>query len=126
EIDELRVLGEDRRIEVERVHRDRGTREALDRRAVLLVHVPQRMAYHFEGHRVDVLLTLSMQLELRRDGEFRRRHIAGAYSVEGDAGELGELFKRCVHFFSSGFLLGVNSSGWLSFSESWDFLSRPE
>ena len=76
EIDELGVLGEDRRVEVERVHRHRRAGEALDRRAVLLVHVPQRVAHDLEGHRVDAAFRLAVELELRRDPQLLRRHVA--------------------------------------------------
>jgi hypothetical protein len=56
EIDKLGILGEDRGVQVERVHRHRRPREALDGRAVLLVHVPQRVPDHFERDRIDALL----------------------------------------------------------------------
>src|SRR5689334_7934957 len=84
------------------------------------------MPHDLERDGVDLLLRFPMQAELRRDAQLLRRYVAGAPSVEDDAGELGELFKRCVHFFSSGFLLGVNSSGPVMSIESSGFLSRPE
>ncbi len=54
EVHELAVLGEDRGIEIERVHGDRRTRDALDGRAVLLVDVPERVADDFVGDRIDI------------------------------------------------------------------------
>src|SRR5204862_200304 len=62
--------------------RDRRSGEALDRGAVLLVHVPQAVADHLVGDRVDAFRALSMQLEPGRDGKLLRRHIAPVPAVE--------------------------------------------
>ena len=74
--------------QIQRVHGHWGARKPLDRRAMLFVHIPQRVAHDLEGNRVDVGLRLLVQLELRRDAQVLRRHIAGAPAVEHDAGEL--------------------------------------
>ena len=50
-VDELAVLGEDRRVEVEGVHRDGRARDALDRHPELLVDRPQVVADDLVGDR---------------------------------------------------------------------------
>ncbi len=104
EIDELRVLREDRRVEIERVHRHRRARQALDGGAVLLVHVPQRVAHDLEGHGVDVFLRFFMKTQLLRDRKRLRRDIARAHAVEGEVAELVELLERCVHKAKAAFI----------------------
>ena len=91
EKDELGILGEDRRVEVERVHRHRRAGDALDGGAMLLVDVPEIVADDLERHRVDVLGGVAMQLELGRDLELLRRHIRVVDAVELGIGELADL-----------------------------------
>ncbi len=87
EIDELGVLGQQGRIEIERVHGDRRTREALDGRAVLLVDLPQVVADHLVGDRIDVAIPFAVQLQLRRDAQLFRGDIRIVDAVEVDAGD---------------------------------------
>ena len=84
EVHELRVLGEDGRVEVERVDRDRRSRHFLDRGAVLLVHVPQVVADDLEGHRVHVLGPVPVELQGPGDSKLLRRHIRIVLAVEPD------------------------------------------
>src|SRR5439155_18862213 len=94
EVHKLAVLGKDRGIQVERIHRDRRSGEALDRGAVLLVHVPQAVADHLVGDRVDAFRALSMQLEPGRDGKLLRRHVASVPAVEDGVLHFGD-FHAC-------------------------------
>src|SRR5918999_1267578 len=55
------------------------------------------MAHHFECHRVDLRLRLLVELELGRDAQVLRRHVAGAPAVEDDTGELAQFFQWCIH-----------------------------
>ena len=91
EIDELGILGEDRGVEVERVHGDGRARDALDRGAVLLVHVPQIVADDLEGDRVEFVGRIAVQAQLWRDGEALRRHVGMLHAVEHHAGHVAEL-----------------------------------
>ena len=97
EIDELGVLGEDRGIEVERVHRHRRARQALDRRAVLLVHVPQRVAHDLEGDRVDVLLRSSCGGAISSRWKASSAARSRAHAVERDARQLAQLGRWPPH-----------------------------
>src|SRR6267378_2763744 len=97
EINELRVFRQDRGIEVERVHRHRRARQPLDRSAVLLVHVPQRMPHDFEGDRVEVFSRLLMQFQLGRNTQARRRDVTASASVENNTGELAQFFEGRIH-----------------------------
>ena len=91
EIDELGILGEDRGVEVERVHRHGRARDALDGGAVLLVHVPQIVADDLERDRIEIVGRVAMELELGRDREALRRHIRVLHAIECDPGDVVEL-----------------------------------
>ena len=91
EIDELGILGQDRGVEVERVHGDGRARDALDGGAMLLIYVPKVMADDLEADRIDVGFRLAMQLELGRNFQLLGRHVGIVDAVEGDAGGVVEL-----------------------------------
>ena len=122
EIDELRVLGEDRRVEVERVHRHRRARQALDGGAVLLVHVPQRVPHDLEGDRVDAVLRLLVQAsasgrsKASSAGHSRERAPSKATPASSESFFSGAFIAANCH---DGYFLsvpGVNSSAPLSSS----------
>ena len=89
-VDELGVLGEDRGVEVEGVHRDGRPRHLLDGGAVLLVHVPEVVADDLEGHRVEVLGPVPVKLERLRDPELLGRNVGVVLPVEPDVPHLAD------------------------------------
>ncbi len=98
EVHELAVLGEDRRIQVERIHGNRRAGNTLDRRAMLFVHVPERVPNDLVGDRVDVAGSLALELELGGDRELLRRHVARLPAVEGGAFHFAHLGHRALPF----------------------------
>src|SRR5207237_1266887 len=87
-VHELAVLGQDRWVEIERVHGHRRAGYPLDGRSMLLIDMPQRMTDHFVGDRVELASPFAMQLQLGRTGELRGRDIPRFLAVED----------RVVHF----------------------------
>ena len=84
EVDELAVLGEDRRVEVMGEDRNRRARHLDDRRAMLLVDVPEVVADHLVGDRVDVRRGRTVQLEARRDPQLWPRDVRLGDAVPHD------------------------------------------
>ena len=84
EVEELGVLGEDAGLEVADLDRDLGDGEVLDLPHVLGVGVPEAVADHLVGDRVDLRLRLGRELQVRR-------HLDRAGRVEGVVDAVPEL-----------------------------------
>ena len=90
EIHELRVFGKDGRVQVERVHGHGRARDALDRRAVFLVDLPQVVAHDFVGDGIDIRIPVAVQLQFVRDLQYRGRDIGLVDSIEIDVGHFAD------------------------------------
>src|SRR4029453_7806501 len=86
-VDELTVLGEDRRVQVEGVHGHRRAGDALDRHPQLFVDVPEVVADDLVGDGIDLVRPLPVQRQARVDVQRGAGDVGKSRAVVRSAGD---------------------------------------